>query len=515
MTPKSDSQSNPEKPKRTRRWLDHLLSPAGEFQGGFWRFGVRSLRTIYLAYREFIADFAWERAAALTFVTIISLLPITVLILNLFSIFWSDQDLRTYVKDKVDEYVFQVDLTEEKEVVPEAPSEPESPTNSESSEAESSSNEPSIQDVIHSWIDRSISRDMLQVNVQNNLKALITLVLSALALLVSGERVFNRIWKVEGTRTYFQKFVAFWMILTTSPLLVTATFFVEGLAGEGSAVGSFLKTYHLQEALYGFIVPILIGWVAFSLIYLLLPMTQVKILPALIGGGFSSISFFLLRKYLFKPYFYQAMKLEAFYDSLATIPIFLVFVYVAWIIILAGGELTYAIQNHDQLLRTHRLRRAAERYSAIFLGLFCLERIMKAFYQGAESPSRVDLAEELNVHPEELQPVLGSLCEMGVLAESAQSGDPLYLPTKSPEATPLRDAVENLLLLGQREELQSQRSASQIPEVQIHRQSRDAYLSYFDGKFLSDLGKEDSLKLSELPLNSPPLLLDSPGESDS
>ena len=82
--------------------------------------------------------------------------------------------------------------------------------------------------VFRGWIRENISLDKFKTQVSGNLLALVALVISALALLVTAERVFNGIWNVARARHYFQKFVAFWVILTTSPVLIAFSIQIHG-----------------------------------------------------------------------------------------------------------------------------------------------------------------------------------------------------------------------------------------------------------------------------------------------
>ncbi len=499
---------------------------------------VYGLRVAYLTYREFIRDLCWDRAASLTFTTIISLLPIAVLTLSVFGLFVEDQKLKTYVKVFVHgrlEAIFQDAPPAENGgpvPVPE-PASPERPDPGPRVDAPPAENggpvpepEPAppgrpdpglaldappaenggpvpepepvppersgggvpgdLKTFVNAWVERYVSGAIFRADPINNVVAIVTLIIASLALLVSMERVFNRIWKVPGTRSYLQKFITFWMILTTSPLLVAATFLIDQYTKEGTVIDLYMKQFGILDFVYGSLVPLTISCLAFTFANLFLPKSRVKWIPAMAGGCLSGALWLVLKSNF---YFYtqRAIGMQSFYGSLAIVPIFLVFLYMTWLVILAGGELSYTVQHYRRLVRAQFVHGRASRFSPPFLGLFVLDRILGAYSSGAPIPAIDAVADELDLETEELGPVVNCLVEQGVLAECAD--EPLrWTLMRDPASVPLDEVIARLLALEFREEDPEDRPpAAHDVFAGLHTAARGAYLGAFEGRRLSDL----------------------------
>lgn len=436
------------------------------------RSALHGVRVGYLTYREFLRDFCWERAAALTFTTIVSLLPIAVLTLSVFGLFVEDAELQRSVDNFVDERLDQV--------FPPADSEAP-PFYLAAATADEKVDPEEIRGLLHTWVGRYATGANFRVDVMNNLVAIGTLVLASLALLVSVERVFNRIWNVPGTRNYFQRFVTFWMILTTSPLLVALNFYVDSLTGEGTDIRQLMEEFGVVDFFYGLAVPAAISCAAFTVANLFLPKARVRFFPAVIGGSFSGLLWLAL-KANFYLYIGRAIEMRSFYGSLAVVPIFLFFLYLTWLITLAGGELSFAVQNYRRLARAQTATARARRFSAPFAGLVVLERLLKHFSRESEPPRAEALVPELDLSNEELEPILAALLESHVLAESAGGG---WTFASDPASVSLDRVVERLSALDFRDE--TSEPLTEDLSVRAHARARDAYLATFRGKTVADL----------------------------
>jgi len=339
---------------------------------------------------------------------------------------------------------------------------------------------------VNTWVERYVSSAIFRADLTNNLVAIVTLIIASLALLVSTERVFNRIWKVPGTRSYLQKFVTFWMILTTSPLLGAATFLVDRYTREGTPIDFYMKRFGILDFVYGFLVPLTTSCLAFTFANLFLPKSRVRWIPAMAGGCFSGVLWLVLKSNF---YFYtqRAIEMQSFYGSLAIVPIFLVFVYLTWLVILAGGELSYTVQHYCRLVRAQIVHGRASRFSPPFLALFVLDRILEAYSSGAPIPAIDSVADELDLETEELGPVVNCLVDQGVLVECAD--EPLrWTLMRDPASVPLDEVIERLLALEFREEdPQDRPTAANDVFAGLHTAAREAYLAVFEGRRLSDL----------------------------
>jgi membrane protein len=163
------------------------------------------------------------------------------------------------------------------------------------------------------------------------------LVLTALMLLLTIDRVFNNIWGVRRPRPLLRRIMVHWFALTLGPLALGGALLATGhlvatsiaLAGEGSWVGEFTARL---------VPPVLLSSL-FSFLYYAVPNHPVRMLHALAGGVATAIVFLLMQR-LFGLFIAQIPSYTLIYGTFAALPIFLVWLYLSWVVILLGAALS-------------------------------------------------------------------------------------------------------------------------------------------------------------------------------
>lgn len=167
---------------------------------------------------------------------------------------------------------------------------------------------------------------------------------SALLMIAAIDRALNRIWHVHKRRRPVQGFMVYWTVLTLSPVLF----------GASLAVSSYLLTLYplvdLQSpgpvaAVLLRVLPFVAETGAFLFLYTAVPNRRVRIRHALLGAAGAAM-LFELAKSGFAFYVKAMPAFEAIYGALATIPLFLVWLYVCWLIVLLGAECTQALSAY-------------------------------------------------------------------------------------------------------------------------------------------------------------------------
>ena len=162
------------------------------------------------------------------------------------------------------------------------------------------------------------------------------LAVTAFSMLVTIERVFNQIWRVRKPRRGVSRFLLYWAILSLGPLLL----------GTGFAVSTYVTSLSLlsgPHALPGAgtvlkYMPLLFSVAAFTLIYSAVPNARVPPRHALVGGIFTAF-LFEAAKSLFGLYVGLFPGYKLIYGAFATVPLFLLWIYLSWLIVLLGAEL--------------------------------------------------------------------------------------------------------------------------------------------------------------------------------
>ncbi|HLV19208.1 MAG TPA: YihY family inner membrane protein [Pseudomonas sp.] len=164
----------------------------------------------------------------------------------------------------------------------------------------------------------------------------IFLVVTALMMMLTIEKAFNTIWRVRQPRRGVSSFLIYWAILSLGPLLLGAGFaistYVASLAMLAGPDALFDVAWLIRSA------PLLLEVAAFTLLYAVVPNTRVPLRHALAGGLFSALLVEAAKK-LFSLYVGAFPTYQLIYGAFATVPLFLLWIYVCWLIVLLGAEL--------------------------------------------------------------------------------------------------------------------------------------------------------------------------------
>ena len=182
------------------------------------------------------------------------------------------------------------------------------------------------------------------------------LIVVALLLIHNIDKTLNKIWRINKRPRPVISFSIYWMILTLGPILF----------GTSIAVSSYLVTLTrfaedftpgLSSFLLG-LVPYLMSLLAFCILYLVVPNTKVRIRHAFWGGLLAMLLFELL-KYGFALYITHFPSYQVIYGAMALVPILFLWVYLCWLVVLVGAELTAYLKDWEQL-RTDKVSESEE-----------------------------------------------------------------------------------------------------------------------------------------------------------
>jgi membrane protein len=166
------------------------------------------------------------------------------------------------------------------------------------------------------------------------------LVVVALLMMANIDRALNAIWEVRSKRSLASKFLIYWAVLSLGPVLIGASVLVTSYAISLPLVSEAASTGIGRDMLG--LTPVLASAIAFTMVYTVVPNRRVRMLHALVGGVFAAVLFEIAKR-AFAFYITQFPTYEAIYGALASIPIFLVWLYLSWIIVLLGAEVTHCL----------------------------------------------------------------------------------------------------------------------------------------------------------------------------
>jgi membrane protein len=166
------------------------------------------------------------------------------------------------------------------------------------------------------------------------------LLITAILVIFAMEYVFNKIWRVQRRRNLVQAFVMYWAVLTLTPILIGTGFLISSYLITSPFISVIIKP-GVRDILLA-VSPYLFTFFAFTLLYVVIPNCKVKVWHAAIGAMVATL-LFELAKYGFTFYIINFPVYRLIYGALAIIPIFLVWLYLSWVIILLGALVSHSV----------------------------------------------------------------------------------------------------------------------------------------------------------------------------
>jgi membrane protein len=244
----------------------------------------------------------------------------------------------------------------------------------------------------------------------------IVLIFTAISLLRGIEENFNDIWGVTRGRNWFLQIMLYWTTLTLGPLLL-----VTALGATGSVhfqhTRSFLEASPFLAPVLKHVVPIVIISFMLALFYKFTPNTKVEFNAALVGGFCAGVAwhFYTQLSFLLAQ---RAFSANAFYGNLFLIVLVMGGLYIVWLILLFGVQIAYAYQNRVAYLQD-RLADNINQRGREFVALRLMTCLGQRFQQGLRPATVLQLSTELGVPSRLTQSVLRTLTQKELVLESA------------------------------------------------------------------------------------------------
>jgi len=200
---------------------------------------------------------------------------------------------------------------------------------------------------LDAWIEQAVQRVRTLPPGTLSVIAILTLVYAAISMMVDIEKTFNQIYMAPGGRSWPRRVMQYWALLTLGSLGLFSTFSIQAWAI--TKLDDINQIEFVGGAIYvvaRFTVPLLISSLLFFVAYATVPNTRVQFLPALIGAVLAAL-IWEAGKYGITTYLRNAKGISSLYGPLALVPLFLLWVYVTWIIVLSGLQVSHALQTYS------------------------------------------------------------------------------------------------------------------------------------------------------------------------
>jgi len=325
-----------------------------------WKtFIFKQLRIIMVAMKGFSNDRIQLRASALTFYSLLSVIPIAAIAFAIAKGFGLDQKLQLVIIQK-----FQ-----------------------------------SEQEVLN-WIlnnatnalDKTRGGPIAGIGV-------IVLFWSVMSLLDHIESSFNHIWRISASRPWYRKFTDYLTIMLIAPVFITLSSSLTVFVTEG--LDNFMSSAPILDffkPVISFLIkfaPYLFSWITLTILFIIMPNAKVKLVPALTAAILAGTILQIIQ-WLYIDLQFGITRLSAIYGSFAAVPLFIVWLQSSWIIVLLGAEISFANQNISRYeLESEALNISS--YQKRALVLMIMHMIIRNFILGEKPISAEYIAGTLKI----------------------------------------------------------------------------------------------------------------------
>ena len=400
---------------------------------GSKQFLIRNLRVLLLSFRGFDEDKCQLRASALTYYSLLSIVPVIAMAFGIAKGFGFEQKF---------EQLLMKNMQGQEEVVMRI---------------------------------LEFSRNMLE-NTRGGLIAGIGVALlfwAVIKVLGQIETSFNDIWGVKKSRSLPRKFADYLSIMLICPVLLIASSSVTVLIAAQITMLvnklSFLGPVGSLILLSLKILPYAVLWVVFTFLYIFMPNTKVQFKSGLIAGILAG-TLYQLVQWAYITFQVGASKFGAIYGSFAALPLFLVWLQLSWLVVLLGAEIAFAEQNVD----TYEFEPDCLKVSRSFkqlVSLVIMHACVKRFHLGQPPQISAEIARQFEIPIRLTREVIFELTEAGLLVEVVnESKQMAYQPARDIERLTLKEVLETLNNHGS-----DNIPVAQTPETEKFRKSFSAF----------------------------------------
>ena len=339
------------------------------------------IKTIYLCINRFTKDRLVNKASALTYSTLLAIVPILAILFAIARGFGFDNLMESQVRmgfgghNQTTEVILQF---------------------------------------VNSYLSQTKSGIFIGVG-------LIMLLWTVINLISSIEITFNRIWEIKKARSMYRKITDYFSMFLLMPILIVIS---GGLSIFMSTSLKYIEDFVLLAPILKFLIrliPFVLTWFMFTGLYIYMPNTKVRFKPALISGILAGTAYQAFQ-FLYISGQLWVSRYNAIYGSFAALPLFLLWLQISWTICLFGAELTYAGQNIRNFSFDKDTKNISRRFRD-FVSILIMSLIAKRFEENIKPYTAEEMSEECQIPIPLTHQVLYELQEINLLHEVVDEKD--------------------------------------------------------------------------------------------
>lgn len=382
------------------------LEQEDDSNGRFRKKFVEEAQMLDLEVKLFFRNHALTRAADLAFTSIFALVPLLAIIFMLFKYTGGQQVVNTKIKPFIYNFL--------------------SPVSSKQ-----------ISEYIDTFLN-SASIEALGV------LGIILLLVTIYIIMSVIESTFDYIWHVKKSRSFFDRLKSYWLIISISPMLLTAS------ATLTSYLDSIVIESSLFETLYSIfafkVMPFILIMFFFTLMIIVLPNCKVQANHALMGGIFGTVLYYITKN-LFIDYTKLAVSYNVIYGSMAVLPIFMLWLFWFWVIVLFSVEVAFVRQNFKYLKNIEK-HTELNYFDKLRVAILVSIKLVENYLGSKKEENILNYSDNLNIPLNHVLEVFNDFEKAGLVKETAKMPEEFVpnIPIKEITLKRVIDAVNKVYI---------------------------------------------------------------------
>ncbi|NPA68077.1 MAG: YihY/virulence factor BrkB family protein [Chlorobi bacterium] len=271
----------------------------------------------------------------------------------------------------------------------------------------------------------------------------VLLLWSVIKLMSNIESIFNRVWDIKEPRSIMRKFTDYLTMMLLGPIFLilasSTTVFITAQISNLPSGGMFDFATPLFLH-FAKIFPFLLIWTIFTILYLVMPNTKVEFRAAIIAG-ITAGTIFQIFQSLYVYFQAGATRISAVYGSFAALPLFLIWLQTAWFVVLLGAEISFAVQNVKLKGSDVMLKKLSINYRKK-LALYILVYIIDYFKKGEKAPGVQDLASDTGLPVNITVMMLNDMTEAGIISKIVSEKNYGFQPAADTELLKISEVIK-------------------------------------------------------------------------
>lgn len=361
----------------------------------------RVVRLLGFAVDRIAGERLTQVASSLTFTTVLAIVPLLAVVLSLFTAFPLFSDFRLALEDYLASNLMPADVSAD------------------------------IMEYLNQFAQQA-----------SKLTAIgsLFLIVTSVMLIMTIDSALNDIWHVSRQRPLHQRILVYWAVISLGPLVLGGSLWATsvlartsmGLAGDLSPLVNIALS----------VLPVLLTGLAFTALFVVVPNRSVHWRDAAIGG-FATAIVLETMKAGFAYYISQFPSYTVIYGAFAAVPVFLLWIYLSWLAIMAGAVLTASLPG----IRLYGLTTETRTAGAAYLDTIAvLQALYADWSRQGQGISQRESCAALAIHPEDLDIALTALQDLGLAAPARIRGKERWVLSSDPRRTTIGPLVDRLLL---------------------------------------------------------------------